>query len=450
MDATLSLLDRQVAALAGQEPAPEFLVSVEPFLEALRGEPRIGIHLEDLRDETIDRVRLFEEIDTELVPVLVDLRRRLVKLRSDLDDSNTEPPKLDEDDRGWSVSLARFDSVAKAEPPQLNFKGDGARSEQLLWILDDKAFSLKGKPSAEAEAWVVDLNNAKQRWEHATRWLQLRMRVSAGLALLRLESIPRSLNPEPVIREAGEDRKTRLDSAFRRAISTEQRLYLAVHTDKLDAATQGFVDDFVKDMRAGLERLSVELHRRLGLTRSRRALISRFKQRAQWYDARRLLAIAADDDLPGGPEERLTDELARFLFDQGLNPLTKPIVGGLQPDLLDPSVQPAFYVEAKQYKGDDRRGVVKALAQVLDTVGRLQSEAYPITEAFCVVFRRDGPRYVLPELVQPEGYRVYFTLVDIAPTEVSGRRQKYQPRPITEAELLDTAAKRSEGTDKDA
>jgi hypothetical protein len=72
-------------------------------------------------------------------------------------------------------------------------------------------------------------------------------------------------------------------------------------------------------------------------------------------------------------------------------------------------------------------------------VGRLQSDAYPVSEAFCVVFRRGGPRYLLPEWVQAEGYRVYFTLVDIAPTEESGRRQRRRPSRISEQELIDAA-----------
>ena len=48
-----------------------------------------------------------------------------------------------------------------------------------------------------------------------------------------------------------------------------------------------------------------------------------------------------------------------------------------------------------------------------------------------------GPRYLLPEWVQAEGYRVYFTLVDIAPTEESGRRQRRRPSRISEQELID-------------
>jgi hypothetical protein len=165
----------------------------------------------------------------------------------------------------------------------------------------------------------------------------------------------------------------------------------------------------------------------------------RFKNRAEWHDAARLRAVADDDSIGGGPEDRLTTELARYLFDQGLNPITKPLIAGLEPDLLDPSLRPVFYVEAKQYARSDRRAVVRAVGQILDTVGRLQSDAYPVEEAFCVVFRRGGARYLLPDSVHADGYRVYLTLVDIAPTEESGRRQRHRPSRISEQELIDAA-----------
>jgi hypothetical protein len=284
---------------------------------------------------------------------------------------------------------------------------------------------------------VVDLHNLSERWAHVTRWLRLSMRVSAGLVLLRLERVPPSLNPDPLIRKAGEVRTERLNALLKRQLSTEMRLFHAVHADALDAGQTSLVDEQVAEMRDGLARLSLELHRRIGTTRSRRALISRFKQRAQWHDAARLREVAALETGRGGVEDRLTEELARFLFDQGLNPLSKPQIGGLEPDLLDPSVLPAFYVEAKQYSSSARDAIRKAYGQVLDTVGRLQSDAYPITEAFCVVFRLAGQRYVLPEFVQGERYRVYFTLVDIAPTDESGARQKHNPIEITAEEMLE-------------
>ena len=222
------------------------------------------------------------------------------------------------------------------------------------------------------------------------------------------------------------------------------RLFYAVHADALGTGQARLVDEQVEEMRAGPSRLSLELHRRIGTTRSRRALISRFKQRAQWHDAARLREVADSATGRGGPEDRLTEEFARFLFDQGLNPLTKPQIGGLEPDLLDPSVLPAFYVEAKQYRRSARDQIRKAYAQVLDAVGRLQSDTYPITEAFCVVFRLGGPRYALPEYVEAERYRVYFTLVDIAPTEESGaRRSKSRSRSPPRRCLSSIARKRA-------
>ena len=362
----------------------------------------------------------------------MDLRQRL----SGIDQSTDDAPYILAAANDDPDSLANFDAVAAAPQVPLNYRGDEARSGQLLAILQSQASAI-GSESPAAEQWKVDLWNAQQRWDHASRWLRLEMRVSAGLAFLRLDAIPLALNPDPIVRQVGEDQRAHLERLLIRNISTEGHLFSAVHTGGLSPAHESFVRDRVDELRAGLKLLSTELHRRIGTTRSRQALISRFKQRAEWHDAERLRAVADQRELGGHPEDRLTAELARFLFDQGLNPLTKPLVAGLEPDLLDPAVTPAFYVEAKQYVRSDRSGIVRALRQVLDTVGRLRSDTLPITEAFCVVFRRGGPRYLLPELFQAEGYRVFFTLVDIAPARVSGRRQQHPPSQITLEDLAE-------------
>lgn len=142
--------------------------------------------------------------------------------------------------------------------------------------------------------------------------------------------------------------------------------------------------------------------------------------------------------LPGGPEDRLTSEFSRCLFDAGLSPLTKPLAAGLQPDLLDPLA--SFYVEAKQYALSSARGdIVKSVAQVLDTVGRLRGGPYAVDEAFCVVFRREGPYYDLPSVLQTETYRLYLVLVDLAPTTEAGRRQRDKPVQIPADEFFATA-----------
>lgn len=116
MDEVRSLLDRQVAAVQAQVSGPDFLVSVEPMLRALEGEPRLAVHLQDLRDETLDPIRAFEDVDGELVPVLVELRNRLVVLDPASDDSDRQPAVLPKVDPTWAITLANFDAVAARAP----------------------------------------------------------------------------------------------------------------------------------------------------------------------------------------------------------------------------------------------------------------------------------------------------------------------------------------------
>jgi hypothetical protein len=147
-----------------------------------------------------------------------------------------------------------------------------------------------------------------------------------------------------------------------------------------------------------------------------------------------MMAVANDSSLGGGPEDRLTAEFARYLFDQGLSPLSEPMTGGLQPDLLDPAAR--FYVEAKQYDSGARGDIVKAIAQVMDTVGRLRGGQYEVEEAFCVIFRRKGPYYDLPNTLRTHNYRLHLVLVDLASADEAGRRQREKPVVIGAAEFL--------------
>jgi hypothetical protein len=127
--------------------------------------------------------------------------------------------------------------------------------------------------------------------------------------------------------------------------------------------------------------------------------------------------------------------LARYLFDAGLSPVTQSLTGGLQPDPLDPLA--SFYVEATQYGRSGARGeIVDSVAHVLAAVGRLRGGPYAVDEAFCVVFRREGPYYDLPSVLQAESYRVHLVLVDLAPTTEAGQRQHDRPVEIPASEFF--------------
>ncbi len=477
MDPLVELLDRQVDFLLRQTDSAAFLIQVEPFLGALRTEPRLAAYLDDVLEEVVHIVDAMEAVDAELTAELVELRRELIELRPEADDSDLEPPAESDSPAvklqarlSYRSTLAYFDEWARSEPEPFNADGKGGLARTLLGILQNKdtaylheVEAAAAGESAEAEAdpedvstesrmstendhsppardpldgWRRKLGNVQRRYDYAVRLLRLRARTSAGLALAKLEAVPDDLNPPArIVDDGGEDSLARASDLMRWVSSESYSLFKLAWQQRLYAADRAVIDNRVADLRDAVERLREDLRRRIGATRSRLALVNRFKLRCEWHDRERMLAVADDDRLSGGPEDRLTGELARFLFDAGLSPLTKPLAGGLQPDLLDP--QASFYVEAKQYATPSARGdIVKSVARVLDTVGRLRGGPYAVDEAFCVIFRREGPYYDLPPVLKTETYRLHLVLVDLAPTKEAGRRQKHKPVQIPADEFF--------------
>src|SRR4051794_885669 len=87
LDEVRDLLERQTDFLTRQETEGEFLVQVPAYLGALRREPRIAIHMEDLRLEASDLLSLHEVHDTEEIADLVQLREELVGAAPETDDA---------------------------------------------------------------------------------------------------------------------------------------------------------------------------------------------------------------------------------------------------------------------------------------------------------------------------------------------------------------------------
>jgi hypothetical protein len=480
VDPLVELLDRQVDFLLRQTDSAAFLIQVEPFLRALRTEPRLAAYLDDVLGEVVHIVDDMEGVDAELTAELVELRREFVELRPEADDSKLQPASESDSPAvklqarlSYTGTLAYFDERAVSEPEPFNADGEGGLAKTLLGILRNKESAYlheaeaaaarenaegesnpegvltENPPPAETgqnrlgwdslEAWRRTLGNVQRRYDYAVRLLRLRTRTSAGLALLKLEAVPDELNPPArVLDDEGEDSLRAASDLMRWVSSESYSLFKLAWQQRLDAADHGIIDKRVADLRDAVERMREELRRRIGTTRSRLALVYRFKLRCEWHDRDRMLAVADDGRLPGGPEDRLTGEFARYLFDAGLSPLTKPLAGGLQPDLLDPAA--SFYVEAKQYASSSARAdIVKSVAQVLDTVGRLRGGPYAVDEAFCVVFHREGPYYDLPPVLQTETYRLHLVLVDLAPTTEAGRRQRDKPAQIPADEFFAAA-----------
>jgi hypothetical protein len=490
---SLSLLERQVDFLLRQTDHASFLVQLIPFLRALEQDPIIAAYMDDAVDEFVATIQLMEQADAELVPELVELRDTFVLMRPSADDSDVLAPIDRNPDNPlqlveYQSTLAYFDVVATRDPQHLDANLAG-RASTLINILrsEDTRYGYKlesatgtmteidretgfdipgtttsppgvegAPPTEEADPdeldrWRASLSNIMQRHAHVRRWTQLRLRADAGLALVRLRAARDELNPTPNL--LGPDHSIKaFEAQWRRVGSVGQLLFLTVEGDTLDPAFAVAVADEVKDLRADVDRLREDLHRRIGTTRSRAAVIKRFKLRCEWHDRMRMAAVAEDESPPRGPEDKLTAELARYVYDQGLNPLTKPLAGGLEPDLFDPSAR--FYVEAKQYRASSARAYIhKGFAQLIDTVNKFRgSPIYEVEEAFYVIFRRSGPYYELPSTIRVGDLDVHLLLIDLAPPEKTGRRQGHKPVEMSadeflEARRLHVEASRADPTD---
>jgi hypothetical protein len=245
------------------------------------------------------------------------------------------------------------------------------------------------------------------------------MHSEPGFALRRLRLAVRQLNPRP-------------GSAFDRNLFDELHRNVYAQPDSLRAwaryerpSSSREAECVNSALRDDVASVCRGLRRKLEGLRSREALLASYRLRCEWYDVRgieELLEHVADERRK---EDLLADHLALFLFDAGWRPLTRAMVGRLQPDLLDaPPFQPSFYVEAKQYA--DAAGARTAIAdgprQIWSTAHRLRAR-FDLQEAFLVVFRRGGPllRFAGPATAQ--GLTLRPVLVDLAPGGQSGSRQ---------------------------
>lgn len=446
-DRLVDLLDRQVAAAMRRQDPAEFMLALVRFVGFLRSDARLAVHVEEIRREAEVYTEAWRHHEADVIPQLVRLRDELLKLVPALDDSAMTEPTFEESSMAFERSFALFDRLAAGRPRRDNViegnRGglyDSTRSGEMVSILVERAREAR-EASASDEATNEDVRRLELEIRSIASWQTYKyrqriigLRASAATALMGLEVAVREVNPRPVAPSPDVPAMAALAmNVLSRppwAVALAKALFDPVTLKREDREALG---ETVARMRTHLDVLAEELRRRIGAVASRLALVERFRTRCEWHDRERLFVLA--DQRAG--ELALTAELARFLFDQGLNPVTRMRAAELEPDVFDPSVASALYVEAKRYKtgSNARKHIISGLSQVHDTAGRMRGTPYAVDEVFYVVFRQGGPRYELPAQVQGEGYVVYPMLVDIAPTAESGSRNRERPRRIDASEL---------------
>jgi hypothetical protein len=426
------LLDGQLSFLLAQ-PHCAAVMAVPGFLRALGGDPRLAIHLADLH---ADAARLGEILHEE------------------------------EHDGGNPAGLLEiaFDEAAQKVPPEqlAGRLGTRVRNFRTLLGLHHHPFVLPfPSTSSESSGRVGSMLITMSQLAEATPTpilqlettghlqmvarhedLQERARISSrtdpSVALLRLEAVANLLLSEQPFAEPPTDSEytlLRVEVAER-----DIGAIRAAHKEPPPEALTEALVPVAQDIHRAAQLLALDLRRRLYTTRSRLGVVLRYKARCEWHDRPRLRRLADDaSEAKRSPEHALRDEMTLYLFDQGLNPLSEAVLGASsRADVFDPSTGPSFYVEAKQYA--DRTAIESqlrsAFRQALDTVGNLPGSGYAIDEAFIVLFRRGGPRAVLPrDPFEADGIRWYCILINIAESSVDASQNRETPEEYTAREL---------------
>jgi hypothetical protein len=222
--------------------------------------------------------------------------------------------------------------------------------------------------------------------------------------------------------------------AYLKAEKFKKRMSKADLLLGIDRSEDPECEDWRAKADSALEIFLQDMALRIGIHLSHRALIMRFKTKCELFLAdglrTRMTAKSTKAELYA------TQTAAQFLFDEGLNPLFNAQIVRLRPDLFDPRLPHALYVEAKQYgTANPKRMIEKATWQVWDTWNELDS-GHKVREAFLLVFRRAGPLVTFDESVHLEGRTLHPVLVDVAPAAKKGSRATQKPIHISASELL--------------
>ncbi len=446
-DVLSDLVLRELAALDAAED-DELPFAVAATVAALEGEARLAGALQDLVLEADDFGRALSE-NAETSADLRMLRRLWEDLGRGLppEQLNMWQHKQRDADRlldaTGSVLVVGLDVRATDE--------DSSRIGQLL------AF-LTGLDVGEGHA-IIDIHRGpyedirrRRALAHVAEVRQAR--THAGVAWLRTRLLASMAGPVQAEALSSVARDPLGAPALQVLANAHGRHWAGVVDDmafgrSLKEYSSG--PGFARGARWSARRALHELRARTDATRSRLAIIDRYKARCEWHDRERVFDLAQAAE--GGREDALRNDMALYLFDAGLNPLSEARLGETaRADLFAGSTSGSFLLEAKQYK--EGTGIASALRaafrQALDTAGTLRGSGYEADEAFIVLFRRGGARALLPqEPLEADGLRWFIRLIDIGDPKQSASRNRTDPMEWSGEKLRDLLLQVVTATDAD-
>jgi len=416
--------------LLARQDVGDLLLALGPFLARLREDATVADALDDIRREALAAHQRFVKHDAAMVAKLRALR---VEVPEDAVADGTGPGSLE------GSNLPTFDGmvVAKSELHEApNDRKDHSKAAMLIACLRERLYRV---PEPLQGVLRARLQAITEEHERTFRDFSIALRNEPGFALNRLDLGVRQSSPK-----ASAGTPEHYDEHYTRALGNPMVLRALVDGkdpqsgDRFGTHEAAAIESSLREDVPGL---CSEVLRRLGAIRSREAILRSYKLRCEWYDRLAICRLVAALKGKQAKEDQLADHLALFLFDSGLRPLTRAMVGRVVPDAFEPFPPgtQSFYVEAKQYA--DRAGARKAVRegprQIWSTGERIRSR-YDLHEAFLVVFRLDGPLLRFEGPATARDLTVRPILIDLAPGTVSGSRQK-EIIDVSVADLLASA-----------
>ncbi|MCK4234876.1 hypothetical protein KAX75_10640, partial [candidate division WOR-3 bacterium] len=334
--------------------------------------------------------------------------------------------------------VKRVDSFPM-EPDLLDDRSDVAK---LISIIGTKIemYEIKDKKGSKTqeidEQIFIEYRNLREKHEYTQfDWINY-CRISAGSEILALSQMSEAINPKPRNYTSKRDFFDRagiddLKAYWHYGSWIKDAVYglVSKYSDyKSSDFSEERVREGIKNLKESITRIYEYLRMEIGLTLLPTQLIHRYKLRSQWYNREYLWSLI--DSFEKGKKARiehiLTQDVAKYLFDQGITVFYRFKAGQHEFDLLEDAKSPLF-VEVKIYKDNgSKHRLIQGIAELHAYLNNVKS-LRGIKNAYYVIFRLAGPIYEFPEMIPTNQFSIYPILIDIGESKVSGSRQ---PKPI--------------------
>lgn len=443
----IEILDRKYNFLM-KIPDTEFVLKLVEFLDFIKTyEPICHFTEKVYRDFDLKSQDYKARLDKEQEKA-IGLKRQIIEKYPDLDDSKMEYPGPEKVSTEYRSSFAAFDDVVnkvervKSFPMEPDLLDDASDVGKLISIIHTKINEYENGDEKENKTRKIDeqiwieYKNLQEHHEHTQLdWINY-CRISPGSTILEFSNICEAINPDPRNYTSMEDFFEKwngiddLKAHWYYGSWVRDAVYGLVSKDA-NYRSSSFSEERIKEgiskLKEGITRIYESLRVEIGLTLLPSQLVHRYKLRSQWYNREYLWSLV--DSFEKGKKARiehiLTQDLAKYLFDQGITVFYRFKAGQHEFDLLEDAKNPIF-VEVKIYKDSGSKNrLIQGIAELHAYLNNVKS-LRRIKNAYYVIFRLAGPIYEFPEVIHTNQFSIYPILIDIGESKVSGSRQ---PKP---------------------